>query len=197
MASEGTLDGSISLYLPSVRFPSIACSYHVNLYLTRNTLAVKIAGSIMTMEIENGKDQNLATTAAILNTVALSPLLNASLSFLNVGYVLAHLTKPGTNLNMTRLNKSRSFTRHIAAALKPLHLLIIFGLILSVSGGISRTKTSQNSLDDGARELQAASGVFALTWVLMAFACFIYVANIYHVQRSAKRVRINYTVGLF
>lgn len=164
---------------------------------TRNTLAVKIAGSIMTMEIENGKDQNLTTTAAILNTVALSPLLNASLSFLNVGYVLAYLIKPETNLNMTRLNKSRSFTRHIATALKPLHLLIIFGLILSVSGGISRTKTSQNSLDDGARELQAASGVFALTWVLMAFACFIYMANISLVQRSAKRVRINYTIGLY
>ncbi|UKZ78726.1 hypothetical protein TrVFT333_006472 [Trichoderma virens FT-333] len=118
------------------------------IYLTIFTI-IKIAGSIMTMEIENGKDQNLTTTAAIMNTVALSPLLNASLSFLNVG-----------------LNKSRSFTRHIAAALKPLHLLIIVGLFLSVSGGVSRTKTSQNSLDDGARELQAASGVFALAWIL-------------------------------
>lgn len=151
----------------------------------------------MTMEIENGKDQNLTTTAAILNTVALSPLLNASLSFLNVGYVLVYPIKPWTNLNMTRLNKSRSFTRHIATALKPLHLLIIFGLILSVSGGTSRTKTSQNSLDDGARELQAASGVFVLTWVLMAFACSVYMANIYQVQRSAKRVRINYTTGSY
>ncbi|KAM6478108.1 hypothetical protein HDV62DRAFT_383171 [Trichoderma sp. SZMC 28011] len=148
------------------------------IYLTIFTI-IKIAGSIMTMEIENGKDQNLTTTAAILNTVALSPLLNASLSFLNVG-----------------LNKSRSFTRHIATALKPLHLLIIFGLILSVSGGISRTKTSQNSLDDGARELQAASGVFALTWVLMAFACFIYMANISLVQRSAKRLIVSVTLAM-
>lgn len=79
-------------------FLSIACSYCGNFYLTGNTLAVKIAGSIMTMEIENGRDQNLTTTAAILNTVALSPLLNASLSFLNVGYVLAYLIKPGTQI---------------------------------------------------------------------------------------------------
>lgn len=41
----------------------------------------------MTIEIEQGKDTNMTTTATILNTVALSPLLNASLSFLNVGYL--------------------------------------------------------------------------------------------------------------
>lgn len=50
-------------------------------------LKVKIAGSVMTIQIENGKNTNMATTAAILNTVALSPLLNASLCFLNVGHV--------------------------------------------------------------------------------------------------------------
>lgn len=48
---------------------------------------VKVTGSVMTIEIENGTNTSMATTATILNTVALSPLLNASLCFLNVGYV--------------------------------------------------------------------------------------------------------------
>lgn len=51
------------------------------------SLTVKIAGSVMTIQIENGENTSMATTATILNTVALSPLLNASLCFLNVGYV--------------------------------------------------------------------------------------------------------------
>lgn len=50
---------------------------------------VKIAGSVMTIQIENGTNTSMVTTATILNTIALSPLLNASLCFLNVGYVLS------------------------------------------------------------------------------------------------------------
>lgn len=49
----------------------------------------------MTIQIENGENTSMTTTATILNTVALSPLLNASLSFLNVGYVyLSSRTEP-------------------------------------------------------------------------------------------------------
>lgn len=71
---------------------------------------------------------------------------------------------------------------------KFLHVLIIIGLVLSIAGGINRTKTAQDSLDDGARELQSASIVFALVWILMAIACFIYIANLRYVQSAAKRV---------
>lgn len=77
-------------------------------------------------------------------------------------------------------------------ALKFLHLLIIAGLVLSITGGVSRTKTAQDSLDAGARELQLASIVFALVWVLMAIACLIYIANLHYVQSAAKRVILNH-----
>lgn len=77
-------------------------------------------------------------------------------------------------------------------ALKSLHILIIAGLILSITGGISRTKTSQDSLDAGARELQLASILFSLVWVLMTIACFIYIVNLHYVQSAAKRVILNH-----
>lgn len=73
-------------------------------------------------------------------------------------------------------------------ALKFVHILIIAGLILSITGGISRTKTAQDSLDAGARELQLAAIVFVLVWVLMAIACLIYIKNLHYVQNAAKRV---------
>lgn len=73
-------------------------------------------------------------------------------------------------------------------ALKFVHILIIAGLILSITGGISRTKTAQGSLDAGARELQLAAIVFVLVWVLMAIACLIYIKNLHYVQNAAKRV---------
>lgn len=81
-------------------------------------------------------------------------------------------------------------------ALKSLHILIIAGLILSITGGISRTKTSQDSLDAGARELQLASIVFAIVWVLMAIACLVYITNLRYVQSAAKRVILNYQLVL-
>ncbi|KAJ9265292.1 hypothetical protein DTO195F2_1904 [Paecilomyces variotii] len=140
---------------------------------------IKIAGSIMAIEIEQGKDTNMTTTATILNTVALSPLLNASLSFLNVG-----------------LDKSQSSLRHVSMALKPLHLLIILGLGLSVVGGINRTKTSQNSLDDGARELQGAAAVFALVWVLMVVACAVYLTNLRQLQHFARKLVLSVATAL-
>ncbi|PTB38294.1 hypothetical protein M441DRAFT_447112 [Trichoderma asperellum CBS 433.97] len=148
------------------------------IYLTIFSI-VKIAGSVMTIQVENGKNTSMATTATILNTVALSPLLNASLCFLNVG-----------------LDKARSFARHIAMALKFLHVLIIIGLVLSITGGINRTKTAQDSLDDGARELQSASIVFALVWILMAIACLVYIANLRYVQNTAKRLVLSVTIAL-
>lgn len=73
-------------------------------------------------------------------------------------------------------------------ALKFVHILIIAGLILSITGGISRTKTAQDSLDAGARELQLAAIVFVLVWVLMAIACLIYIKNLHYIQNAAKRV---------
>ncbi|KAL7967441.1 hypothetical protein HDV63DRAFT_382240, partial [Trichoderma sp. SZMC 28014] len=76
-------------------------------------------------------------------------------------------------------------------ALKFVHLLIIAGLILSIMGGISRTKTDQDSLDAGARELQFASLIFALVWILVAVACLVYIKNLHYVQSAAKRVRLN------
>jgi hypothetical protein len=71
-------------------------SSHRSLLTTELRIKVKIAGSIMTIQIENGKNTNMATTATILNTVALSPLLNASLCFLNVRYVYLS-GRPGTH----------------------------------------------------------------------------------------------------
>lgn len=76
-------------------------------------------------------------------------------------------------------------------ALKSVHLLIVAGLILSITGGISRTKTAQDSLDAGARELQLASIIFALVWVLVAIACLVYIKNLHYVQSAAKRVSLN------
>lgn len=90
-----------------------------------------------------------------------------------------------------RLDKAHSFARHVTKALKLVHLLIIVGLILSITGGISRTKTAQDSLDAGARELQLASIVFAVVWVLVAIACLIYIKNLHYVQSAAKRVILN------
>ncbi|KAL7917887.1 hypothetical protein ACQKWADRAFT_331495 [Trichoderma austrokoningii] len=148
------------------------------IYLTLFSI-IKIAGSIMTIQIENGQNTSMATTATILNTVALSPLLNASLSFLNVG-----------------LDKARSFARHAAVALKFVHLLIIAGLILSITGGISRTKTTQDSLDSGARELQFASIVFMIVWILLTVACLVYMANLHYVQSAAKRLVLSVTIAL-
>jgi membrane-anchored glycerophosphoryl diester phosphodiesterase (GDPDase) len=77
-------------------------------------------------------------------------------------------------------------------ALKFVHILIIAGLILSITGGISRTKTAQDSLDAGAHELQLASVVFAVVWILMAIACLVYIKNLHYVQTAAKRVTMNH-----
>lgn len=82
-------------------------------------------------------------------------------------------------------------------ALKFLHVLIIIGLVLSITGGINRTKTAQDSLDDGARELQSASIVFALVWILMAIACLVFIANLRYVQNTAKRVNFEPPVCIF
>ncbi|UKZ68487.1 uncharacterized protein TrAtP1_009520 [Trichoderma atroviride] len=148
------------------------------IYLTIFSI-IKIAGSVMTIQIENGTNTSMATTATILNTVALSPLLNASLCFLNVG-----------------LDKAHSFARHVTKALKLVHILIIAGLILSITGGISRTKTAQDSLDAGARELQLASIVFAVVWVLVAIACLMYIKNLHYVQSAAKKLVLSVAMAL-
>ncbi|KIM92770.1 hypothetical protein OIDMADRAFT_139056 [Oidiodendron maius Zn] len=146
------------------------------IYLTIFAI-IKIAASIMTIQIEQGKDANLATTAAILSSVALSPLLSATLSFMNVG-----------------LQDTHSFVRHVSTVLKPLHLLIIVGLALSVIGGINRTKTTQSALDDGAKEVQVAVIIFALVWIFLVIACLVYLSNLSSLRRYARKLVIS--VGL-
>ncbi|OAL22783.1 hypothetical protein AYO22_06691 [Fonsecaea multimorphosa] len=48
---------------------------------------IKLTGAGMNIDIELGKKENLVTTATILNTIALSPLLSATLSFVNGGLI--------------------------------------------------------------------------------------------------------------
>ena len=55
--------------------------------LVADKRAVKLAGAGMTIDIQLNDKENLITTATILNTVALSPLLSATLSFVNSRYI--------------------------------------------------------------------------------------------------------------
>ena len=82
--------------------------------------------------------------------------------------------------------------RHIETVLKPVHLLIILGLALSIVGGISRTQSSQNAVDNGERELQGVAGVFALVWVLMVVACGVYFMNLRQLHNIARKVCLHH-----
>lgn len=54
-------------------------------------VTVKLGGATTIIDIEKNNDVGLIPTATVLNTIALSPLLGATLSFLNPRYVLLYL----------------------------------------------------------------------------------------------------------
>jgi hypothetical protein len=67
-------------------------------------------------------------------------------------------------------------------------VLIIIGLILGITGGINRTMTSQNLLNEGASELRIGSIVFAVVWILLVITCILYLGNIQHLEYIGRKV---------
>ncbi|KAL1986155.1 hypothetical protein VTN96DRAFT_6807 [Rasamsonia emersonii] len=139
--------------------------------------AVKLSGAGMTIHIQESGDTSLLAAATVLNSVALSPLLNATLSFLNVQ-------------KRANTDPDQSFMRRASFFLKPLHLMIIVGLGLSVIGGIDQTKDAQTAVDNGAKSLQIATALFAISWVGLLIGCLVFVAHLSELTRSHRRVSI-------
>lgn len=148
----------------------------------------------MTIHIQESGDTSLLAAATVLNSVALSPLLNATLSFLNVQKCV---NQPGTSdLDMLSCGRrantdpDQSFMRRASFFLKPLHLMIIVGLGLSVIGGIDQTKDAQTAVDNGAKSLRIATALFAISWVGLLIGCLVFVAHLSELTRSHRRVSI-------
>ncbi|KAL1961530.1 hypothetical protein VTN77DRAFT_1635 [Rasamsonia byssochlamydoides] len=141
---------------------------------------VKLSGAGMTIHIQESEDTSLLTTATVLNSVALSPLLNATLSFLN-----AHPK-----------DTDQSFMRRASFFLKPLHLMIIVGLGLSVIGGIDETKLDQTDLDNGAKALKIASALFVLAWTGLLIGCLIFLFHLSELTRSHRRMVLAVALAL-
>ncbi|KIX97002.1 uncharacterized protein Z520_07116 [Fonsecaea multimorphosa CBS 102226] len=124
---------------------------------------IKLTGAGMNIDIELGKKENLVTTATILNTIALSPLLSATLSFVNGG-----ASKTSNEVRKSWSNSS------LPRLLKPVHLLIVVALVLSISGSLDRTKTDQNDLNTGATLLKLATLLFFIVWAILCLCSLIF-----------------------
>ncbi|KAF2213564.1 hypothetical protein CERZMDRAFT_90483 [Cercospora zeae-maydis SCOH1-5] len=115
------------------------------------------ASCVLYMETQNSYSSGLQETAAITSAVGTAPLLLALLGL--VARVNESMRPDGLSRNVFR----------------PIHLVSLAALILSVVGGINTSKSGKDSYDLGRTLLKVGSVIFFLIWMtLSALAIFTF-----------------------
>lgn len=102
---------------------------------------------------------------------------------------------------MDKKSKSERYSGPVltfSRLLKPVHIVIIIALVLSISGTMDRTKTDQNSIDTGANLVKISVVLFLIVWgiLCMASLCFYAVRSRFSpMQRIVSACRRRFDGG--
>lgn len=125
----------------------------------------------MTIDVQVASNTNLFTTAAVLSTVVLSPLLIATLEMINPGY-------PSHGKLYTRFfpdKPSQSFIptnnggiHHCLPQLFQLNrMVIVVSLALAIVGGLDAFSTDSSAHQSGKTFMRVAAGLWMAAYVLL------------------------------
>ncbi|CAK1367229.1 unnamed protein product [Cercospora beticola] len=129
------------------------------------------AASVLYMETQNDYSSGLQETAAITSAVGTAPLLLALLGF------------------VSRINESMRLEGLSRNVFRPIHLISLAALILSIIGGTKTAQGDKDSYDLGRTLLKVGSVLFFLIWVaLSAIAIYTFCRKAHATSSESKLV---------
>ncbi|KAL5343279.1 hypothetical protein BJX70DRAFT_394277 [Aspergillus crustosus] len=153
-------------------------------------MVAKIAGPAIFLSISDKKNpsSDLETAAQILYSIALGPLLSATLSFVNTSSKSATTTATPSDSysSFVQMQSNAPFK----GMLRFVHPVIMVGLVLGIIGGVYRTPDSQGVISDwdkydrGATFAKASGALFLVALAAIALG----VAGLFRSRASLPTV---------